>query len=62
VSIVEFINTALRNALNEAAVKVRLIALGSPGNASSPQDWNRMLQLEDQRAQALATAGKLKAD
>ena len=62
VAIVEFINTALRNALNEAAVKVRLIALGSPGNASSPQDWNRMLQLEDQRAQALATAGKLKAD
>jgi tripartite-type tricarboxylate transporter receptor subunit TctC len=59
---VEAINAALRRALDDDAVKRRLVAVGSPGRASSPQEWQRLLQQEEAGARALAKAGKLKAD
>ncbi|MDB5732264.1 MAG: putative Bug-like extracytoplasmic solute binding receptor, family [Variovorax sp.] len=60
--IVDTLNAALRKALGDDAVKRSLIAVGSPGRASSSQEWLGMLKKEEANAQLLAKAGKLKAD
>ncbi|MBT2302821.1 tripartite tricarboxylate transporter substrate binding protein [Variovorax paradoxus] len=56
------LNDALRKALDDEAVKGRLISVGSPGRASSPQEWLDTLKREDANAQLLAKAGKLKSE
>jgi tripartite-type tricarboxylate transporter receptor subunit TctC len=60
--IINTLNAAMRKALDDEQVKKRLIAVGSPGHASSPQEWADTLKREDANAQALAKAGKLKAE
>lgn len=59
-AVVDTINAALRKALAEGSVKSRLLNVGSVAQASSPQELLASLQREDTRAQALATAGRLK--
>ena len=60
--VIDTLNAALRKALADDAVKRRLIALGSTGQASSPAEWQAMLKTEEAAAKVLAQAGKLKAD
>lgn len=56
------INAALRKALADENVKRHLVSVGSPGKASSPDEWLAMLKKEDAGARLLAKSGKLKAD
>ncbi len=60
--VVDTLNAALRKALADDAVKRRLISLGSPGQASSPAEWQATLKKEEASAKALSQACKLKAD
>lgn len=62
VAIIEALNAALRKALAEEAVRTRLAVVGSVARPSSAQEFGQLLAQEDSRAQALAKAGKLKAD
>lgn len=61
-AVIDALNTALRKALSEDAVKARLAQLGSPARPTSADEWQLMLQQEETRAIAQAKAGKLKAD
>ena len=61
-AIIETLNAALRKALAEDAVRTRLGGVGSVARPSSAQEFGQLLAHEDSRAQALAKAGKLKAD
>jgi tripartite-type tricarboxylate transporter receptor subunit TctC len=61
-AVIDILNTALRKALSEEAVKTRLTQLGSPPRPTSADEWQQMLQQEETRAIAQAKAGKLKAD
>lgn len=56
------LNAALRKALADDNVKRRLVSVGSPGQASSPDEWLAMLKKEDASAHVLAKTGKLKID
>ncbi len=60
--VVMTLNAALRKALADDAVRQRLIAVGSPGEASSAAEWQATLEREEANARLLAQAGKLKAD
>jgi tripartite-type tricarboxylate transporter receptor subunit TctC len=60
--IVNTLNAALRKALDDAGVKRSLLSVGSPGHASSPQEWLATLKREEANAQALFKTGKLKAE
>ncbi|MGN8554267.1 UNVERIFIED_CONTAM: tripartite tricarboxylate transporter substrate binding protein [Microbacterium sp. SLM126] len=59
--VIDTINAALRKALAEGSVRSRLQNVGSVAQGSTPQELLASLQKEDARAQALATAGRLKA-
>ena len=61
-AVIEVLNAALRKALAEDAVRTRLAGVGSVARPSSAQEFGQLLNQEDTRAQALAKAGKLKAD
>jgi len=61
-ALIETLNSALRKALAEDAVRASLLGVGSVARPSSAQEFAQLLSLEDGRAQALARAGKLKAD
>ncbi len=56
------LNAALRKALADDTVKRRLVSVGSPGRASSPDEWLATLKKEDASAHVLAKTGKLKID
>ncbi len=60
--VVQTLNAALRKALADENVKRRLISVGSPGQASSPEEWLATLKKEDAGARLLAKSGKLKVD
>jgi len=60
--VVSALNAALRKALNDDTVKRRLVSVGSPGQASSPDEWLATLKKEEANAAALAKTGKLRAD
>lgn len=61
-AVIEVLNAALRKALAEDAVRTRLGGVGSVARPSSASEFGQLLSQEDTRAQALAKAGKLKAD
>jgi tripartite-type tricarboxylate transporter receptor subunit TctC len=60
--VINALNAALRKALADENVKRRLISVGSPGQASSPDEWLATLKKEDASARLLAKSGKLKVD
>ena len=60
--VVQALNAGLRKALADENVKRRLISVGSPGQASSPEEWLATLKKEDAGARLLAKSGKLKVD
>ncbi|MFS2055923.1 hypothetical protein ACEN8K_44910, partial [Variovorax sp. CT11-76] len=60
--VVQALNAALRKALADENVKRRLISVGSPGQASSSEEWLATLKKEDAGARLLAKSGKLKVD
>ncbi len=61
-AVIDALNSALRKALADDAVRTRLLGVGSVARPSSAQEFGQLLSLEDVRAQGLARAGKLKAD
>ncbi len=60
--VISALNAALRKALADDTVKRRLVSVGSPGQASSPDEWLATLKKEDASAHVLAKTGKLKID
>jgi tripartite-type tricarboxylate transporter receptor subunit TctC len=60
--VVNTLNAALRKALADETVKRHLVSVGSPGQASSPDEWLATLKKEDASARLLAKSGKLKVD
>ena len=60
--VVNTINAALRQTLNDEPVKHGLMSIGSPGQASSPDEWLATLKKEQANAAVLAKTGKLKVD
>lgn len=61
-AVTDVLNSALRRALADEAVRARLLSLGSVARPSSAQEFGQLLAQEDSRAQALAKAGKLNAN
>jgi tripartite-type tricarboxylate transporter receptor subunit TctC len=59
---IDTLNAALRKALSDESVRQRLAAVGSPGQASSPQQWAERLRKEEAAAQQLAAAGRLQGE
>lgn len=60
--VLETLNATLRKALADDNVKQRLVAVGSPGKASTPDEWLAQLKKEESAAQQLSATGKLKVD
>lgn len=60
--VIDTLNAALRKTLADDAVKRRLTSVGSPGQASSPAEWQATLKKEEASAKVLAQAGRLKAE
>jgi tripartite-type tricarboxylate transporter receptor subunit TctC len=60
--VINTLNAALRKALADETVKRHLVSVGSPGQASSPDEWLATLKKEDASARVLAKSGKLKTD
>lgn len=61
-SIVEILNNAIRKALADEDVRTRLLSVGSVVRPSTTQEFQRILAQEDERAQSLARASKLRVD
>ena len=60
--VVEALNAALVKALADADVKAQLLKVGSIARSGPPNEFQQVLAREESNAQAMAKAGKLKAD
>ena len=56
------LNAALNKALGEAETKAQLLRVGSIARPGPAEAFTALLKAEDQQAQALAAAGKLKTE